>query len=264
MLNISFGLRIAYFVFMYVRFEKKCEFLSGCEFGYLAFIHNAWFWSAIIFNLFNWAHLISDIKSYYYMRVNSFSLKWLKSTAVIFQIILFAIFISISAISCAYAKDENYLLVDKITRGINVSIFLFLANLFIYVGIVLHKNLTTVQNLSSLGMKRRIILSIVLISLPLIFRSIFNIFYIFIDFRKELFVNSIQERDYRLPAFIILYYGLLELVPMGAQYISVRMVVLYYRSKMDKNLKPKITSITGNGYSSDLTSEYIEYSFLAL
>ena len=257
MLNVSFVLRIVYFVLMYIQFYKRCRFLSGWEFGYLAFIHNACFCSAIIFNLFNWAHLISDIKSYYYMQVNKTSLRWIKCLAIVLQLFSFWTFITISIVSCSYENDPDYLLVDKITRGINVSIFLLLALIFIVAGAMLYKNLTTVENKSSIGMKRRIILAITLISLPLILRSIFNIFYIFIDFRKELFVDSLQNRDFRLPSFIVLYYGLLDLFPMGAQYISVRMVVIYYRSKMDRR-KPKIASLTGKGYSTDSLSEYQE------
>ena len=84
-------------------------------------------------------------------------------------------------------------------------------------------------------MKNRIILSVTLISVPLILRVIFNFMYIFMNMRDPLITNSLSKNNYIFPIYVVAYYLITKLLPMGAQYISVMTAVMHFKSHHSTN-----------------------------
>jgi hypothetical protein len=76
------------------------------------------------------------------------------------------------------------------------------------------------------------IYSILIISVPLIIRTTWNIIYITANLYTWLYADSLDQNDYRLPIFIVLYYSITNLLPLAAQYISVRVVIVHYNEKV--------------------------------
>lgn len=77
-------------------------------------------------------------------------------------------------------------------------------------------------------MRVRLISSILLVSIPLVSRGIFNIFWIVFDLRDKLIIHSIHENDFRFPLYMITYYTLADLLPMGAQIISLKVAIIHF------------------------------------
>lgn len=215
-------------------------------------MHNAFFVSAILFNLFNWAHLVIDIKQYHEWVELGPNVRCMKISNVVLQILNIGIFLGIAIFSCEESRVSNYQLIDKITRAINSAIFLLIAIAFLYAGLKLYQRLRQVAKEEAKLMKYRIVISIILIFIPLLVRSIFNlIFYIIFDLRGPLITDSLENNDYVFPLFFVFYYGLTSLFPIGAQYLSVRIVLMHYNTSVNNR-----SFLTDKEGSSSLTLPY--------
>ena len=77
----------------------------------------------------------------------------------------------------------------------------------------------------------RLIAGVVLMAFPLFTNSIVNIFYIALRLRNTLNTESIKANDYFYPTFILIYYTITDLVPIGSLIILqryIKMIVKYY------------------------------------
>ena len=70
-------------------------------------------------------------------------------------------------------------------------------------------------------MKIRISLSILVIAVPLLIRGSYSIILWLTDFYLKFVRESLNENNYSYPVYYVLYYGILDLLPMGCQLLTV-------------------------------------------
>ena len=80
-------------------------------------------------------------------------------------------------------------------------------------------------------MRLRLILSIIFFSIPLIIKGIFYVIWVWFGLLEPLTWGSIKRNDLGFPLFITIYYTVTEMVPMGAQIISVEIVKHHYEQE---------------------------------
>ena len=104
--------------------------------------------------------------------------------------------------------------------------------LFIIVGYVLYVRLKKFSFVIAKVMKWRIVLMTVLISGPIIIRGIYNLFDVMLKFHFAFMKNSAKNGDFSFPVFIVLFTTLLDFLPMGFLYLSIRIVVKGYGQRL--------------------------------
>ena len=209
-----------------------------------SYIPILFFCCGVLFSMFNSLHLIKTLRQHLSMMKNPESangLIWLSITAVV---LISGTFIA-SFVITWNANEQTSLKADDICRSIRVAIFLIEWILFIVVGIKLNSLLSEffttmfgkVGYLFSIFCKRRgyvrfrLIVGVVLMAFPLFTNSIVNIFYIALRLRIVLNTGSIKENDYYYPIFMLVYYTVTDLVPIGSLIILqhyIKMIVKYY------------------------------------
>ena len=97
--------------------------------------------------------------------------------------------------------------------------------IFAITGYYFYNKILLVSFSKAIIMKSRIILSIILISVPIIIRGLYTFITWFYDFHHNFIMDSRSNNDWAYPLYILLYTGLLEMIPMGLQYLSIRMVL---------------------------------------
>ena len=85
----------------------------------------------------------------------------------------------------------------------------------------LYKRLKKLSTLKAKQMKVSLVLSICFFCIPLMIKALFNLAYIVFTLEKYLVERSFNNNDVAFSLYMILYYAITELVPMGAQVISV-------------------------------------------
>ena len=77
-------------------------------------------------------------------------------------------------------------------------------------------------------LKWRLITGILLVSGPLISRSVFNIVWILFDLRNILVLTSVKENDFKYPIYNLIYFILTDLLPMAAQIIWIKTAIIHF------------------------------------
>jgi len=216
-------------------------------YGILTFTSDMFFWSAILFNLFNWWYHILKINQVIYMKVayfQRFMIIWSLSILQLLNVLVFLAFTSLGWIS------DNFWNLNR-AKNISVSIILLvLSVIFIITGIILHWKLKIVSTSMAKMMKKRIIIAIFLISVPMIVRWIYEISNNFLRFHYNVFVKSTLNNDYRYPIFFFTLNLVFILLPAGLQIVSVQMVINHSSQSM-KNISRTFSSNSSNSkYSS--------------
>ena len=100
-------------------------------------------------------------------------------------------------------------------------------------GYIYYITLKKLSTLRAMQMKKRIILSSILISIPLFLRGLYNLLKIKFKFDKEFANESLKNNDYRFPLFILVYYTSVDILPMLFQMLSVKWVIDHYNRKVN-------------------------------
>lgn len=85
----------------------------------------------------------------------------------------------------------------------------------------LYKRLKKLSTLKANKMKAPLVLSICFFCIPLLIKAAFNLAYIVFNLEQYLVIESFENNNYAYSLYMILYYTITELIPMGAQIISV-------------------------------------------
>ena len=81
----------------------------------------------------------------------------------------------------------------------------------------------------------RLFVLTILISLPLVLRGLFNIFWVVLDLRHTLIITSIRENNFSFPTYMLIYYTLGDLLPMGALIFSVKITIIHFNQDTFRN-----------------------------
>ena len=248
MLNMSYLARIAFFAVIEYYLKKEWKFISGWQYAAMASLWNLCFVSAIIFMITNWLFLISRVNRYENMGDNS---KW--NLIILFnismQLVSVFLFAFVTYRNCSISEGPNPR-IENTNKILVVTLFVFLSFLFVLVGLKLYLTLKRVSEDKAIMMKKRITISWLLISVPLVIKTIFWIFYIYYDLGEVLIIKPIKYNSYDFSVFFLLYYILLDLAPKAGQYIVIRIVVLHYYSNLDRALQKHSQYINLDYYSS--------------
>ena len=125
--------------------------------------------------------------------------------------------------------NNDFYKIDGIIRTIKSIIYIIAAIGYIIGAFMLYYRLQNFSMLRAKMMKVRLFLSICLVSLPLFLKSIFNILYVIFHWADPLTWDSIENNDLAFPLFTSIYYMITELLPIGAQLISIRIVINNYK-----------------------------------
>ena len=248
MMNLAYILRLAFFVASYMSMNHSWNTINRCFYGFVTYINDFLFWTGVTWCLFNWLFLLRKITQKSIISgiapVNKYYVNFMFITWIVFMFIVFSV-----AWGVSWTKtNSNFKTFDIYTRVIRVVVELPLAGILLITGGILYYRFKRLLDKYSVGVRIKIILSTLLITLPMIARAILNILWIVYDFRTHLLIESIQENNNWFPTYVLVYYTFADLLPMGAQILSFKIAVVHYS-----------TSHTHGGrgnYISDSTTSY--------
>ena len=235
MLNISFLTRVAFFSALVFYLKRDWEFMLGWKYASMANFCNLCFASSIIFMITNWMLVISRIHSYENIHTCS-NQNIIISFCVCMQFVSFFVYILVVYLNCS-ENEYPCSHIENLSRCIVIAYSSLLSIILAWVGIQLYFTLKKVSIEKAVMMKNRIFMSIWLIWLPQLIKAIFAVFYILLDLRYKLIIDSLKGNTHEFSIYVLVYYVLLDLLPKAGQYIVIRIVVMHYYSSWDKVLK---------------------------
>lgn len=246
MLNLSMIFRTVYFFYQAPYKYRSWRAVPKWGLSIILYINNLFYSSAILFNLFNWVYHIVTINSYLKNRDDQRRLNIVIILLVamqIFNVLVFAVFL----LGGWGAPETAFGNIKRINDGIMASFFFILATMFLIAGIILYRRISAVSIAKAKVMKKRIIISIILIWIPVFIRCIFDFLDVGLRFHYPFREKSLRENSISYPIFYIFFFTFLDLLPMGFQYITVQMVIRHYSQKVSNYMS--ISTSKGEKYS---------------
>lgn len=229
MLNLTFLIKIAYFIWMYLSIKHYWRLTQIWTLQLFRESNIAVYLSAILFNLYNWNYLIVQINECgnqtsdkWYVRHYKLIYLWLHITNVV-------AFITFATVRCSVDDKDRY--IDGTIRSIKALVFLTLAGVYMALAYTLYNKVKDFSIHKARMMRLRLILSIIFFSIPLLLKGIFYVIWVWFGLLEPLTWGSIKRNDLGFPLFITIYYTVTEMVPMGAQIISVEIVKHHYEQE---------------------------------
>lgn len=250
-LNVTMIFRVVFFISAYFAFRHNWQPISPCLFGFVAYFGDLSFATAVIVSMFNWLHFIMVINQYTSIIKSKLNYKKL---VILWWCTMFpvcAAFIG-NYIGAWMTKRDKFTPIDKIERSVRAVIFLTLSVMFWTVGYKLERKLNKILIDKQAKMRLRIIAMTILVSFPLLSRGLFNVFFVIFDLRHILIIDSVEQDNYRFPVYMLTYYILADLLPMGAQIISTKIAIFFF----ENNNAPDLT----HSNSTDVLIHNYDYS----
>jgi hypothetical protein len=145
----------------------------------------------------------------------------------------------LSSSLCSSAQDEAKLVEAQI-KLLEAQECYFSSSALLRICMFVNKLYTRLKKLSTTKankMKTPLMLSICFFCIPLIIKAVFNLAYIIFSLEVYLVENSFKNNDVAFSLYMILYYTITELVPMGAQIISVNIATSDRRGELNSSQK---------------------------
>lgn len=196
MLNFAIIARIVSFFVQYSAKRGTCAHNHQCVVGGLIFVNAFFYSSAIVVNLFNWFSWIIEINRFS-INPNSKNYDKLKVILVIIiELALFLIFTLFSVLYCNFDRTKLFDL-NRVNGILQLSIFLFLGICYALAGVFLYRKIKEISYSQAKQIKPRIIITVLLISVPIFFRAGINLVDICNNFIHTLRSDSINNDDFR-------------------------------------------------------------------
>jgi uncharacterized membrane-anchored protein YitT (DUF2179 family) len=122
-----------------------------------------------------------------------------------------------------------------------MTIYMVLAATFASTGCILYSKLKQVSAYLAKVMKLRIILAVVFISGPIFIRGTLLISNAFLNWRNDLRTWSEKNHNVYYPIYYAMFYSILDLLPMGLQFLTVQMVINHKNAQVNKVIKLRAT-----------------------
>jgi hypothetical protein len=147
-----------------------------------------------------------------------------------------------AAVSGCVNLDNDFWSIYKINDHFQMTLFMVLATAFAFTGWVLHRKLKQVSAYLAKVMKTRIILAVILISGPIFVRGMFLFANAIWHWRFKLKTSSEINNTPYYALYFGFFYSLLDILPMGLQFLTIQMVVNYKNSQYTCILTQKSSS----------------------
>lgn len=148
-------------------------------------------------------------------------------------IVFLALFLSTAMVSWTGedGHENDFNSIEKWFSGINTGLFFIAAVAYPIVGYSFYYHLRKFCPEKAHKMKVRVIWSVVLISIPLLIRSIYNALSPLIKEFEEFEKNGIENNDIRFSIFAVAYLTLTEFIPIMSQIVLITIVLHHFRRK---------------------------------
>ena len=227
--NGSLIWKICFFISTYVSFLKDCSPINRWEFAAEIFTADFLLQCGVLLGLCNWYHIIIKVNNYLSVVKSSINpkIKFIRIIAISIVSLLFILFIFQFILSWN-SNNASFEDIDNFFRWGRWVIFLSLSLAWIILGANLNILLSKIMIKDLKSLKLRLIISIILVSCPLISKSVFNIVWILFDLRQILVLTSVKENDLKYPIYNLIYFIFTDLFPMAAQIIWIKTAIVHF------------------------------------
>lgn len=141
-----------------------------CLNGVITFSPIIFLLSSLIFNLYNWIYQIAQMKSYLSKKYYT---KTINSTLIVLQTIFGLLLILLGILSCEIIDNLNG--VFRVYSGISALWYYIITIAYPVTAYVYFKTLQAFFEAKANNMKKRLFISVALISIPIFIRATFNL-----------------------------------------------------------------------------------------
>lgn len=203
------------------------------------------FISAVIFSTFSWIYQSRQINEYF-NATNKFRKKWTNIWLIISQCML--LIIIVANITLSSVKGDNLKLIYSIFRLVVTFYFISTSLWYAWAVRYYYLKLKIFSPKMSQKIKKRVVYSILLVSLPLLLRGLNNISR-YIWSGDQIASDSLKHNTIWWPAYIFLYFTLTDFVPMITLMLGMKTILHHCRQNKESSqnlLLNKKSSQLGN------------------
>ena len=232
-INLSIPTRMSNFIHELIACKDSClNDPSIWTDSISTFLNINCFVYAALFHLFNWLYQVCEIRTImtnwksYQNNITFFLVVWIVILALIFSSLVFVSWVPISVSQTTIISLFSYVF----WSAYFVMVGMFAAAWFYYIRTLQMYSFSRAQI-----MKPRVVLSSVLIWLPFWIRGCFLIYSSVSNFEEDFVKVSLQNNSVWLPVFLVWYYLSVDILPLGAQMISLKIVINHYYIRLDSD-----------------------------
>ncbi|CAI2366170.1 unnamed protein product [Moneuplotes crassus] len=233
MINLAISLRICYFSTEIYLKTRHCKSIGSKTFvGIFTYLPVLVFISAVIFSTFSWIYQSRQINEYF-NATNRFRKKCTNIWLIISQCML--LIIIIVNITLSFVKENNLKLIYSIFRLVVTFYFISTSICYAWAVRYYYLKLNLFSPKMSQKIKKRVICSILFVSIPLLVRGINNISRYILPVDK-IASNSLKNNTIWWPAYIVLYFTLTDFVPMITLMLGMKTILHHCRQNKESSL----------------------------
>lgn len=221
LLNWALLSRSAYYIYTYRMLKKDWSLGNAWIYDIMIVLNSAFYACAIIFWLFNWVFLISKIEILKSNNDRIVSLYKIKIAWILILILAVLIWASYYVVDCTSRSDKSNAAIS--VKMILAAFYYAMAAAFIAYGILFMKKLKIFKYTQVQLIKKRIIMTIVLLTTPLLMKGTYNIVDYWFSLSK-FWVTSIDENSIAYPLFCISYFLFSDCISVISQVVSVLII----------------------------------------